>query len=102
MIDYAITELQKLAEESGLPLVLKDGYYFELQTPLIYLTIEKRHPGCDRGRWSVLATTRDKSRMTIDDQDMFPRYYFGDQALVSELIAWLQARKQWPAKAVQS
>ena len=73
-------------------------YYLEVHTPLIFVWIEQRPSYCDRGRWLVGATSKDDTRLCIDLADGFPRYYFGAEALCSELVAWLKARKQFEMK----
>ena len=67
-------------------------YYIELDSANIEVTIERRPAYCDRGRWLVQAVSQAPAALSIDFADGFPRYYFGDEALVSELLAWLKAR----------
>ncbi len=67
--------------------------WIEVVTEDVMLTIESRPPYCDRGRWCVKAFPKDY-RFTVDNQDSFPRYYFGNEACADEVVAWLDARGQ--------
>ena len=59
----------------------------------------------DRGRWKWFAETNSKYIQDvekieaaqvchIDAADLFPRYYFLDDSLINEIIAWLDVRGQ--------
>lgn len=59
------------------------------------LTIEKRPRHCNRGRY--LVKVYNQSPVTpfyVDDQDNFPRYYFGEEAMMSEIQAWIETHKK--------
>lgn len=66
----------------------------EIHTPHMHIDIQRRPAYCDRGRWLVYARSTAPATLCIDFADGFPRYYFGDQALASELVAWLKARRE--------
>jgi hypothetical protein len=59
----------------------------------IYL--EARPAYCDRGRYSVKVFPlhgHDCKSCDVDDQDMFPRYYFDKERAKLEVQAWVDAR----------
>lgn len=56
------------------------------------LWIDRRPHYCDRGRWQVNVESLDVSLASIDQYDMFPRYYFLDESLAREVRAWLDVR----------
>jgi len=67
----------------------------EVRRRYCYLTIEKRPQYCDRGRYIVKCTVTGKPHeMKVDGADMFPHYYFGFEAMISELEHWFEARGQ--------
>lgn len=59
------------------------------------LTAQRRPTYCDRGDWQMLVdarVTEGYGATPIDNQDGFPRYFFGDTAAVKDQFA------QWVAK----
>jgi hypothetical protein len=78
--------------------------YIVVKTKYTTNHIEKLMPTCsDRGRWKWIAETNydafDKMRddeeaqnSHIDGADCFPRFYFRDESLVTELFAWIMRR----------
>jgi hypothetical protein len=53
----------------------------------------KRPEYCDRGDWSIGITSGGAS--DLDDQDGFPRYFFGDgDAVKAQIETWISRRKE--------
>jgi hypothetical protein len=57
------------------------------------VSIENRPPHCDRGRYLVKVFSNCPIELYVDSQDMFPRYYFDFNNMISELFYWFSARK---------
>lgn len=55
--------------------------------------IAERPHYCNRGRYLLHASSVNPIILTIDEQDLFPRYYFNNDCLVKELWSWINARK---------
>lgn len=58
------------------------------------VNIEPRPNYCDRGRFIVKVFTDAGTPALVDSADCFPRYYFGEDAMMSEIKAWMNARSQ--------
>lgn len=56
------------------------------------ITLEERPGHCDRGNF--IAKIFNGPSVHIDDQDCWPRYYFDFDVAQSEVLAWLEKRKQ--------
>ena len=84
-----------LPTKEELTVALKTVGYFDIYTEFIHVWISPRPDYCDRGSYLVNAESTDYSKLTIDGADFFPRYYFGFDAMMSELEAWLRKRGQW-------
>lgn len=72
---------------------IKETGYWECQLGVALIWVQKRPDYCDRGRWQLNAKSFDSRMVSIDEQDGFPRYYFTNEALILEVMAWLRARK---------
>lgn len=48
----------------------------------------------DRGRWILYAQSTDQAKLTIDEADGFPRMYFAESSVITEIACWLGAREQ--------
>lgn len=68
--------------------------YFEVELNQSKWLIEGRPAYCDRGRFLWHCSSKDQRFLTIDEADRFPRYFFGADALVSEMIRWAAKRGQ--------
>ena len=54
--------------------------------------IERLMPTCsDRGDWKVLVESRNWKH-SVDDSDMFPRYYFNWDRMLLEIEEWIRRR----------
>lgn len=56
--------------------------------------IEHRPGYCDRGRYQWHCESKDSRIITVDFADGFPRYFFGLDAMLSEMQAWCEKRGQ--------
>lgn len=69
--------------------------YSEIRIKNGILTIEPRQSYCDRGNFVVkIFPAIDQYDLHIDDQDMFPRYYFYLVTAILEMEAWIQKNNQ--------
>lgn len=92
----ALARLSAELASEGLSLTNRADY-LEVNGRDCIVEIQCRPRYCDRGRWSVmprLAPGKSVVDLNLDAHDGFPRYYFGDVELVSELKAWMRARGQ--------
>lgn len=95
MTPYNTRELEEVAqllEKEGV--IIKDSTspnYFDIVTDKARISVEARPHYCDRGRFIVKVDSLSMD-LEIDNQDLFPRYYFGVEACVSEIVAWMKAR----------
>lgn len=62
------------------------------------ITLEPRPHYCDRGSWIAKIHARgsieDQLKLNLDEQDMWPRYYFDETRAKLEIEAWLTKRGQ--------
>lgn len=85
--------------------LLKTQFYVVVRTKYTIHHIEKLLASCrDRGRWKWIAESiqpdqyeaqrlDDEARRShVDATDCFPRFFFNDFALMSELSSWIQIR----------
>jgi hypothetical protein len=79
-----------LLEANGLA-ITRGAYFFYVECEQAKIWVEARPGYCNRGRFLVNAETIDPAVLSIDWADGFPRYYFGVEACVSELLAWMKA-----------
>lgn len=68
-------------------------HYIDIVCDKCLLSIENRQYYCDRGRFSVKAFSHDNRVFHIDDSDMFPRYFFIFDNLISEMHEWTKYRE---------
>lgn len=90
-----IGRLVRQLEAEGVPVALATYdtiTTIEIHKAPFFLWIDSRPAYCDRGRWLVHARSVDVTLAVVDDADMFPRYYFNDDALAKEVRAWLDVR----------
>jgi hypothetical protein len=73
---------------------LRARRFFEVEGRDCTITIEPRPLYCDRGHWIAKLHPRGDFASDIDGSDGWPRYYFGWEAMTSEIAAWLDARGQ--------
>lgn len=79
----------KIAEE-----IEKRGYV-EIRIKNGLFTIEPRPAYCNRGEYFVkIFPDPDQFDLHIDEQDMFPRYYFYLLSAILETEAWIVKNKQ--------
>lgn len=73
------------------------GSHWEVIRPYCTITIEKRPPWCDRGRYIAKVFPIGSFVMEFDSQDGWPRYYFGWDGMLVEIEEWLKIRDrgQW-------
>lgn len=69
--------------------------YYDIRAKDCILFIAPRPHYCDRGSYLVNFKSFNYAKMTIDGADFFPHYFFGYDAMMSELTAWLKKRQQW-------
>lgn len=88
-------DIQAANNESLLELhmFLSIFHYIDIQTNGGLICIENRPAYCERGRYLVKVFPEDHQILYIDESDMFPRYYFIFDNLISELACWFKARK---------
>lgn len=67
--------------------------YIYIQSDGGLIVVENRPLHCNRGRFIVKVFTTDVKKLYIDEADIFPRYYFKLNNLLSEIDCWTQARK---------
>lgn len=84
-----LLDKSKILEELDLKgyatILLKDGQ----------LTVERRPGNCDRGNFIVKAfANNNQFNLYIDSADLFPRYYFMIDNMISELEAWIEKNNQ--------
>lgn len=58
--------------------------------------MDARPPYCDRGRWLAHVDLQPSAwpRLSVDESDRWPRYYFDLERAKAEIEAWLYARDQ--------
>lgn len=59
------------------------------------ITIEPRPAYCDRGNWLAKVHVRNSRELSIDHQDMWPRYYMDLDRAKLEIEDWMKKRGQW-------
>ncbi len=58
------------------------------------ITIEPRPPHCNRGRWFAKIFYEGFQPVAVSEQDVWPRYYFGDLSLaMDQCEQWLKAHE---------
>jgi hypothetical protein len=94
----------KLAEElaaRGVPVTHEHtaGQWLRIDVAQAQITIEPRPHYCDRGNFIVKVFPRGDLALSLDEQDGFPRYYFGVQACADEVREWIRVRCLLPFRA---
>jgi hypothetical protein len=99
-------KVEELLRERGIPVVHEltgdVGGWLKIEVPQALITIEPRPLYCDRGNFIVKVFPRGDLALSLDEQDRFPRYYFGVLACVTELYAWMQVRGILPEGATDA
>jgi hypothetical protein len=72
---------------------LREGYQ-QIRGKECLITLEKRPPYCDRGRFIAKLFPSGMLELSIDYQDSWPRYYFDLERAKAEIEAWLEVRHQ--------
>ena len=89
---YPVYQLAKALQDAGLPVSIDEHQEIWIIKYPLQVGIMQRPSYCDRGRWQVLGESLDSRRITVDHDDMFPRYYFFQECLVMEIGHWFQLR----------
>jgi len=92
-------KVKELLEERGVPVVEVGDItrYLEIKVEQAWITIEPRPLYCDRGNFIVKVTPYGDLALSLDEQDGFPRYYFGPLACADEIHAWMSCRRILPS-----
>ena len=91
-------KVEELLGERGLPATSQEGgRWLEIKVPQASITIEPRPIYCDRGNFLVKVTPEGDLALSLDEQDGFPRFYFGVLACADEIAAWMRVRGIFPA-----
>lgn len=87
--------LSKPSEELQLLVHLASSMtnYVDIDCNLAEITIEHRFGYCDRGSFIVKVHSKNCAEFWVDGSDMFPRYYFIFENLISEMSCWIKKRK---------
>lgn len=83
------------------PRQTENTLWFNVEGNDCSISIEERPAYCDRGEWIAKLHPRGTFAMEIDEQDGWPRYYFGWDRMLEEIEAWLTRRGQLPGPAVK-
>lgn len=84
-----------LPDKETVDLALKTVGYVDIVAKDCTLFIAPRPAYCDRGTYMVNVKSFNQIKMMIDGADFFPHYFFGFEAMISEIEAWLRKRGQW-------
>jgi hypothetical protein len=89
------TDIKNLSSELEFEKWMKRSisHYIDIMCDMCLISIENRQPYCDRGRYIVKVFSHSQVMFSIDEQDMFPRYYFLFDNLISEMDCWMKFRK---------
>lgn len=71
------------------------GYLF-IDLPHAVIMVHHRNFYCDRGRFGVMVEVKKEhlDKLSIDDADFFPRYFFSLQRLFDEAHDWILFNEQ--------
>ena len=91
-------KVEELLRERGISVERKreSQDYLEIRVEQAWITIETRPIYCDRGNFIVKVTPYGDLALSLDEQDGFPRYYFGPLACADEIHAWMSCRRILP------
>jgi hypothetical protein len=84
-----IARLDELQEH----MLFRSSRWIDIVTDGGCISIENRPLYCDRGKFILKVFPNNIEVLYIDDSDMFPRYYFKFENLISELDCWVMERK---------
>ena len=84
-------ELQDMFKQYGIVSVIDAYDVLTIDIGPLHLWIGQRPHYCDRGRWLVHVETRDPIALSLDAADGFPRYYYKDKSLVTEVVSFIEA-----------
>lgn len=73
---------------------LQPDAWVDIQTQNSFQFITRRPFYCDRGNYLWHIDHADPVKLTIDEADKFPRYYFTLEAIVVEMQAWFEKRRE--------
>ncbi len=76
-----------------LHMALSIFHYVDIQLEEGLISIENRQAYCDRGKYIVKVFPTNVKKLYVDEADMFPRYYFKFENLISEIDCWILKRK---------
>lgn len=86
------TLVTALASAGHKPLVGEQYSTIFIENDVFTMWVEPRPDHCDRGRWMWMVQPMHNVDATVDEADMFPRYFFHQECLVMELTTWLKTR----------
>jgi hypothetical protein len=66
---------------------------YEIRGDQLIVYLEPRPTYCDRGHWKALADTLPGSKVELDAQDGWPRYYMDRDRAIAELTDWIEDRE---------
>jgi hypothetical protein len=92
-------KLREQLQAKGLTVEFPEERWFVIDVEQAQITIEGRPHYCDRGNFIVKVFPRGDLALSLDDQDGFPRYYFGVQACADEVHEWMRVRRILPIAA---
>lgn len=92
-LSVRMEQLQRELAFSGIAAEPDHGNELLISIGPARVRIAERPHYCDRGRYLLRASSVNPTELTIDEQDLFPRYYFNNDCLVKELWSWFKARK---------
>lgn len=84
--------LSELFKQYGIVSCVDEYDIVIIDIDVLHIWIAPRPYYCDRGRWLVHAESTDPIKLSLDASDGFPRYYFDNTALVTEVIRFIEAR----------
>ncbi len=68
-------------------------YVLDCAFPPCHVWIQPRPPYCDRGRWIANIDPKGVFGLNIDAADHWPRYYFDLRVAMTEVEAFLEAKR---------
>lgn len=90
MIDnYTIPSYWKIKGGEGL------DRWLEIKGKNCSITLEPRPSYCDRGNYIAKIFPTDNLILSIDGQDLWPRYYMDFDRAIKEIEDWMKKREEW-------
>lgn len=71
------------------------GKWYQIRGVNSLIVLEARPIYCDRGNWIAKIETSGSLAMSLDSQDMWPRYYMDFKRAIAEIEAWMKKRGEW-------